>query len=217
MEHGDAIAEALAETSERLRRERDLRHEHDRAAAACERGFAGADVHLRLAAAGRAPQEDVAAAGVEQLIDPRERVFLRRREVRGRSFRLDRVADDAPLAATLRERRCDERERTRRRRAVVVGDPERELDECRRQRLGDALDRGRVDAFRQFRVDLRDDAAPARLAEEHLDHVAHACLIRDLVREGARNGAGRDERVHGGVAAHRSSLAGGQVVRLPRP
>src|SRR5207302_3467255 len=49
VEDGDAVAEALAEASERLRREGDLRHEHDRSTPAGERGLARADVHLGLA------------------------------------------------------------------------------------------------------------------------------------------------------------------------
>ncbi len=73
VQHGDAVAEALAEAAERLRRERDLRDEHDRAASARERGLARADVDLGLAAARRAVEQDVAAVAVEQLVDARER------------------------------------------------------------------------------------------------------------------------------------------------
>ena len=69
VEQRDPVAEAGAEAAERLRRQRDLGHEHDRAAARGEGGLAGADVDLGLAAAGRAGEEDVAAAAREQALD----------------------------------------------------------------------------------------------------------------------------------------------------
>ena len=62
VEDGDAVAEAGAEAADRLRRERDLRDEHDRAASPLERGRARLDVDLGLAAAGRAVEQEVAAA-----------------------------------------------------------------------------------------------------------------------------------------------------------
>ena len=76
VQHRHAVAEPLAEAAERLRRQRDLGHEHDRAAPARERRRARADVHLGLAAPGRAVEQHVAAASVEQLVDPRERALL---------------------------------------------------------------------------------------------------------------------------------------------
>ena len=86
MEKRDAVAEARAEAAERLRRERDLGHEDDRAATRGERGLARSDVDLGLAAAGRAGEEDVAAAAREQSLDPRERAFLRLGETGGRGL-----------------------------------------------------------------------------------------------------------------------------------
>jgi hypothetical protein len=76
VQDGDAVAEAEPEAAERLRRQRDLRHEHDRAAAPRERRFAGADVHLGLAAPRRAVEQEVPAARLEQLRDARERALL---------------------------------------------------------------------------------------------------------------------------------------------
>ena len=55
--HRHPLAEALDEAPRRLRRERDLRHQHDRRAAALERGRHRAQVDLGLAAAGDAVQE----------------------------------------------------------------------------------------------------------------------------------------------------------------
>ena len=49
----DAVAEAGAYAADRLRRERDLGHEHDRPEPALERRRAGLEVDLGLARAGR--------------------------------------------------------------------------------------------------------------------------------------------------------------------
>ena len=57
--HG--VAEARLEARDGLRRERDLRHEHDHAAPALERVRAGAQVDLGLAGAGDAVQQVRAA------------------------------------------------------------------------------------------------------------------------------------------------------------
>src|ERR687887_651546 len=61
VEQSDAVAEAGPEAAQRLRREGDLRDEHDRAAPALERRRARLEVDLRLAAAGGAVEEDVPA------------------------------------------------------------------------------------------------------------------------------------------------------------
>ena len=55
VEHGDPVAEASLEAPERLRRERDLGDEHDRAPASLERGGARLEIDLGLAAA-RSPR-----------------------------------------------------------------------------------------------------------------------------------------------------------------
>ena len=57
MQERDAVAEAGAEAGDRLRREADLRHEHDRAPALGERPLDGREVDLGLARAGDAVQE----------------------------------------------------------------------------------------------------------------------------------------------------------------
>ena len=99
VEKRDAVAEARAEAAERLRRERDLRHEDDRAAARGERGLAGADVDLGLAAAGRAGEEDVAAAAREQSLDPRQRALLGLGETGGRAALRREPRSQPPPAA----------------------------------------------------------------------------------------------------------------------
>ena len=77
VQHGDLLAEALAEATERLRRQRDLGHQHDRALAALERGGASLQVDLGLTAAGRAVEQEGAAAFVERLHDARNGLLLR--------------------------------------------------------------------------------------------------------------------------------------------
>jgi hypothetical protein len=72
----DRVPEARLKARHRLRRERDLGHEHDHAFAPLQARLRRAQVHLGLAGAGHAVQQ-VAAAGV----DGRERVDLRWREV----------------------------------------------------------------------------------------------------------------------------------------
>ena len=57
----DGVAEARLEAPDRLRRQRDLRHEHDHALPALERPRRGAQVDLGLARAGDAVQEVLAA------------------------------------------------------------------------------------------------------------------------------------------------------------
>ena len=97
VQHRDAVAEARREPADGLRRERDLGHEHDRAAPALERGGAGLEVDLGLAAAGRAVEEDVAAAPVERGDDRLDGLSLRRRQLRGRG-----LAAEAPSRAGAR-------------------------------------------------------------------------------------------------------------------
>src|SRR5205085_3836948 len=129
------VAEASLKAAERLRRQRDLGDEDDRAATGCERRLARPDVHLGLAAAGRTGKEDVAAAVREQDFDPRERLLLRLREIgRGRlAGQTRRRRHVATFAAARRLLRRDQRERAGGRRAVVVGEPEGEIDERRRE------------------------------------------------------------------------------------
>ena len=209
VQHCNAFAETRAEAAERLRRERDLGHEHDRTTVLCERCLAGSNVDLGLATSRRAEEQDVAALAVEQRGDAVERALLRVGEMRGRRLGGERARRGgvAALAAPLRVVGRDERERPRRRRAVVVGEPQREIDERRRQRLGDSLDRERFDSLRQGDVERRHDTTPARVAELHFDDRALDGFVRHLVRECARDGASRDERVDGRVAAHRASVA----------
>ena len=218
VEDGDAVAEAGEEAAERLRRQRDLGDEHDRAAAAGERRLAGADVDLGLAAAGRAREQDVAAAGVEERLDPRERPLLRFRQPLGRRLGGERVAlrHPAALAPPLRLLRRDESERPGRRRAVVLGEPEREVDERGGDGLRDALDGRGLDACGSVDADLGDHAARRGRCRSGRHDGALLHLVGHLVREGAGDRAGADERVDGGEARHRASVLAGKVGAVGR-
>ena len=112
--------------------------------AALERGGAGLEVDLRLAAAGRAGEQQVRAAAVDRLDDPRDRrAAAASCSCAGSASPAMPCAGRPPLAAPRAQLRRDELERAGGRRAVVVGEPERELDERRRQLVEDALDRRR--------------------------------------------------------------------------
>ena len=72
MEDRDPVAEAGAEAADGLRRQPDLGDEHDRAQPPLERRVARLEVHLGLAAAGRAVQEEIRAEPlVHRADDPR--------------------------------------------------------------------------------------------------------------------------------------------------
>ncbi len=58
MEHRDDVAEAVLEAAHGLGSERDLRHEHNRAAPGGEHGLYGLEVHLGLARAGDSVQQE---------------------------------------------------------------------------------------------------------------------------------------------------------------
>ena len=135
MEDRTRVAEPLPEPPDRLWRERDLGHEHDRPEPALERRRARLEIDLGLAAARRPLEQDVLA---DALVERRDDLLDRGRLVvrqRGRlRLAVERVTRGGrrPLAARRPTGRRDELERPRRRRAVVVGEPEREVDERRR-------------------------------------------------------------------------------------
>src|SRR2546430_10532791 len=123
MEDCDPLAEARAEAADRLRRERDLRNEHDRAVTAFEGDGAGPEVDLGLPASRRSEEQEVGAhLGVERADDAIERRTLCRAQLgrlclTGQTVALRRLR---PLTASLPLHGSDERERTARRRPVVL-------------------------------------------------------------------------------------------------
>jgi hypothetical protein len=187
-----------------LRCQRDLGHQDDRAAATLERRRTRLEVHLRLAAAGRAVQQIVRALPRVQLLDdPLERRRLRVAErcrlgLAGQRVALCRLRT---LAARLPLNGRDELEGPSRRRAVVVRHPQGQLDERARQLLHDTLDGRSRHAVGRGHSHLGHDTAPLRVPEADLDHRARLDLVRNLVRELACERAGGDEREDGRVAA----------------
>ena len=135
----------------------------------------------------------------ERTDDSLERSALRTAQLGGLGLAGQHVAigGTRALPARLSLQRRDERERPARRRPVVRGHPERELDECRRQLLHDALDGRGGDPFRRSDADLRDDAAPPRVSEPDLHDGAGPDALRHLVGELARESASGDERIDG--------------------
>ena len=91
--------------------------------------------------------------------------------------------------------RRDERERARRCRAVVLGEPERQLDERRGNAVDDRPRRSDRDPVRRLDADLRDNAAHLPAAEKDAHDRAALDLVRHLVREGPRERAGGHEGV----------------------
>ncbi len=71
VQHGDGVAEAFDEAPDDLRGERDLGHEHDRAAPLLQRGGGGAQVDLGLARPGHAVQQPLLGAPRAQRRDQR--------------------------------------------------------------------------------------------------------------------------------------------------
>ena len=212
VKNGDALTEACAKASERLRRQRDLGHEDDGAAVALQCGGARLEVDLGLPAARGAVEEEVRRfACVERSGDALERGLLGRAQLgglrlSGQCVPLGRLR---PRSSCLPLHRCNERQCATGSRAVVVGDPERELDERPRQLLDDTLDRRRVDSLWRLHVDLGHDAALLRVAETHLDDGTGTDVVRNLVRELAREGAGGHERIDRGVTGHPATLRPG--------
>ena len=107
-----------------------------------------------------------------------------------------------PLAAPLRLLRRDQRKSAGRRRAVVVREPESEIDERRRERLEHPLCRDGLDVGRRFGVGVDDDTAATGVAERDREDGALLHLVPDLVGERPRERARVDDRVDGGEARH---------------
>ena len=213
MEDRHAVAEPPAEASHGLRRERDLGHQHDRPEPALERGAARLEVDLGLAAPGGPVEQDVLPDPlVERRHDLRDRCALLGGELRRLRLALERLARDG--RRTLAPRRASqgrhELERAGWRRAVVVRDPQREVDERRRDVVHETPDDRGLDPGRRLDADVRDHPAHGAAAEPHRDDRALADSLGDLVRERPDERASRDERVDG-----RKRHGSGQRTRPP--
>ena len=177
--------------------EGDLGDEHDRAEPASERRGTGLEVDLRLAASRRAVQEYVIAAAGERRGDLLDRRELGRCQLFGLGLSREGIprCRRPPLASPGARVRRDERERPGRCRAVVLGEPERKLDERRRNLVDDRSCRSDRDPGRRLDPDPHDDTAHPPPAERDRDDRASLDPVLDLVRERTRQRAGGDERV----------------------
>ena len=143
----------------------------------------------RFADTGKRPLLRVAQLGRRRLAG--ERVAIGRRR---------------PLDAALALLRCDQRERAPRSRAVVVRDPERQVDERGRDLVDDPVDRPRLDAGRR-RPRRQPTTTPRRRAP--CSETATTEPLRTPFSTAYVNGPcerpGRDERIDRGER-HPSSL-----------
>ncbi len=239
VQHRDGVAEPRAEARHDLRRQGDLRHHHDHAPPAGERLLGRPQVHLGLAGAGDAVQQRAPGGPLAQRRQQRlERGPLVVRELgRVRGGRADgavarRLARAAPAPAeTLRRAgRQHEAQRAGERRAVLVGQEARQLDQLggdpgleHAERLEQPL-AGQLALGRE----LDDDAEQLAGAERHHEHRADAHrrgeLLADQVVERAAQGAGGRDRLdacdrRGRAAAHADAprrFRRGRVLRRVR-
>ena len=139
----------------------------------------------------------LADALVQRRNDLLDRSLLVGREALRLRLAVERLANGRgrSLAPRRAAQRGDELERAGGRRAVVVGDPEREVDERRRDLVEQPADEGRLDARGSLDADVRNDAAGRAPPEADGDDRALADALRHLVRERLRQRAGRDERI----------------------
>ena len=189
MEDRDRVTEPFAEPADRLRRESDLGHEHDRAEAARECRLARLEVHLRLAAPGRPDEQEVRARRpTEPGGHASDGDALLGGERGGRRLTGERLSlgRRPSLPARCAAEGCDELERARRRRAVVVGDPERQVDEHRGDLAEHLAGRGEHDPRRSLDVDLGNHAAGGAAAQADLQDRTLADVVRYVVGEGPR-------------------------------
>ena len=135
---------------------------------------------------------------------------------------VDRLRPPRELRARARRRR-DERERAGRRRAVLLGHPERELDELGGQVVVEHAARRGEPLVGQLRVlgDADDDADDVAVAERDDEHRADADAVRAQVVERPAQGTGRRDRLdlrdrrHRPRMAHVAARAGGGVLAPP--
>ena len=116
------------------------------------------------------------------------------------------------LLAALRRLGRHQRERPGGRRAVVVGEPERQLDQRGRHLADHRVDRPHLDAGGCALVQRDDDPARPRAAERHAHDRADGHVVGHLVGERAGDRARGDERIDGRV---RHQVAAAPARRRP--
>jgi hypothetical protein len=153
----------------------------------------------------------LADALVERGDDLRDGVALLRGERLGLRLAAQGLAlgGRGPLAARRAAARRDELERPRRRRAVVVGDPQGEVDERARHLVQQPAHRRRLDPGRRLDADVGDDAAGGAPPEPDRHDRALREALGHLVGERPGERPRRHERVDGRERHDRARYKGG--------
>jgi hypothetical protein len=173
VQHAHALAEARSERRDHLVRQRNLGHEHERLPARAAAGLGAFQVHLGLAAAGHAVQQEARVrAGAQRVGHRGDGVLLRLRQARALAAR-DRCGKHGSRRGALARAAAAEalepagqgaREHAADGREVVVGDPLAEPQQLGRERrhlADDARDRLHPRAVARLHA-LDDEAADAR-------------------------------------------------------
>ncbi|MEP7223413.1 MAG: hypothetical protein ABI783_00455 [Actinomycetota bacterium] len=197
VENGNEPAEARTEPANRLRGQGYLRHEHNRTSPALERGRTCLEVDLGLTAPRRTVQEKMTSSSIEPSDDPCDGVPLGERQLVGLGLTRETVDEGrlSPLATARPREGRDKRQSAGGRRSVVVGKPERELHERRRNPFDDRACIGDLDT--RWGLDTRVDHDSSNTTPTESDRYDRTTLdvFGDLIRERASERAGRDERV----------------------
>jgi hypothetical protein len=135
------------------------------------------------------------SVAVQRADDPIDGGALRRRKLGRLGLAAQRIACGR-LATSATSRSCvwrHEGQRACRRRAVVIGQPEREVDERRRNSVDDRARIGDLDPVGRIDVHVDDDAADASSAEPDRHDMTTGDILRNAVRERPRERTGGDE------------------------
>ena len=194
VQHGDGVAEARGEAREDLRRERDLRDQHDRAPPLRERRLGGPQVDLGLAGSGHPVQQRALGPPpprARRAAARAPRAGRRPAPARARLRGADRAQArrrDRPPPATAQPfrgaRRQHEAERAGEGRAVLGGDPAGELHELRgdpRLERAHGLQQPLARRPRSTRRARRRPPSSLRRAERHDEHRADRRALAQLL------------------------------------
>jgi hypothetical protein len=142
-------------------------------------------------------QQEVTSSGVERGHNSRDGIALGCGQLVGLWLARNRVdpGGSSTLSATSSSEGRNESERASGCRPVVVGEPERELDESGRNPIENRPCIGDLDARRSCDVSVDDDSTNTAPAEANRHHGATPDIVRHPVGERSGQRTGRNERV----------------------